>query len=152
MSVDPAIQKILDDMMAYMGTTYVNCNASTSQDSMAITQTFSSVDVQGNRVTYSAYTVGNRVSVSPASASMQAGKTQQFTASVTDPNGNPISGATFNWSLSAGALGTVDANGLYTAPATLTAASSEQVTAQMSGALSSATVTVNLQTNIGATG
>jgi len=52
---------------------------------------------------------GIKVSVSPASVTLSSGGTQQFTASVI---GTPNTGVT--WSASAG---TINANGLYTAPA-----------------------------------
>jgi uncharacterized protein YjdB len=93
--------------------------------------------------------MGNQVNIQPASANLQAGQTQQFTASVTDPDGNPVSGAVFVWMMSTGALGTVDANGLYTAPATLTTSSTEQLTATVQGSFSSAMITISLQTNLG---
>ena len=150
--LDPAIQDIFDAMAAYMGTTYNSSTASMVIDAVSTAQTFTCTDRLGNRQSYTTYAVGNKVTILPSSAALLAGQTQQFTASVTDPTGNPISGAVFVWSMSTGALGTVDANGLYTAPATLSAASTEQLTAQVQNAFSAATVNISLQTNIGMTG
>jgi len=147
--IDQGIQDIFDAMSAFMGTTYNTSTASVVIDGMSTTQTFACTDPQGNRQTYTTYALGNKVTVQPAGIALQAGQSQQFTASVTDPGGNPIAGATFVWTLSTGALGTVDSTGLYTAPASLTAASLEQLTATVQGSFSSAMVTISLQTNLG---
>jgi hypothetical protein len=68
------------------------------------------------------------ITVSPASASVQTGGTQQFTATGFDQFGNPMSPQpTFTWSVSGG--GTINSSGLFTAgstaggPFTVTAAS-----------------------------
>ncbi|MBI4543666.1 MAG: lamin tail domain-containing protein [Gemmatimonadetes bacterium] len=51
------------------------------------------------------------VTVTPASASIAVGGTQQFTASATDANGNPVA-TTFSWTSSNTVVATVDASGL----------------------------------------
>jgi hypothetical protein len=68
------------------------------------------------------------ITVSPASASVQTGKTQQFTATGYDKFNNPLSPQpAFTWSVGGG--GTISASGLFTAgstaggPFTVTAAS-----------------------------
>lgn len=53
------------------------------------------------------------VTVTPATASITAGTTQQFSATARDANGNIVT-TTFTWSSSNSAAATVDANGLAT--------------------------------------
>ena len=53
--------------------------------------------------------------VTPASVTMNAGTTQQFTATARDANNTVVSGVTINWTST---VGSIDANGLFTAPAT----------------------------------
>jgi len=67
-----------------------------------------------------------RVSVSPASASVQAGATQQFTAAVTGATNNAVV-----WTLNSSASqpGTISSAGLYTAPSSLTVPAQVTVTA-----------------------
>ena len=62
------------------------------------------------------------VDIQPTSASIRVGATQQFTATAKDVNGNPVSGATFSWSISFSGTATIDSNGLATAvaPGTVT--------------------------------
>ena len=56
------------------------------------------------------------VSVSPSSADLAAfGETVRFTATVTDQNGDPMTGVAVRWSSGASAIATVDATGLVTA-------------------------------------
>ena len=52
------------------------------------------------------------VVVSPATASLLVGLTQQFTAVAQDANGNPVPGQTFTWGSSQPLLASVDVNGL----------------------------------------
>jgi len=68
------------------------------------------------------------VDVSPSSATIQLGATQQFTATMKDANGNTLSGRTVSWETSDASIATVDVNGLVTAqavggPITITATS-----------------------------
>src|SRR6185436_4941786 len=59
------------------------------------------------------------VIVAPASATVAVGLTRQFTASARDQFGNALaSQPAFDWSLDAGSIGSVNAAGLYQAPAT----------------------------------
>ncbi len=83
------------------------------------------------------------VSLAPTTVSLNAGGTQQFTATVTG-SGNK----TVTWTLSCtntGNCGTIDGTGLYTAPATLNAADTVTVTGTSSAdntKLGTATVTL----------
>lgn len=77
------------------------------------------------------------VAVSPASATIETGQTQQFTAALTDLHGNPVS-APVAWTVSDPGVATIDGAGLATgvAPGTVT------VTATSGGASGSASLTV----------
>ncbi|HUI80200.1 MAG TPA: malectin domain-containing carbohydrate-binding protein [Bryobacteraceae bacterium] len=76
------------------------------------------------------------VSISPLTAALSAGQTQQFTPAIVGG-----SNLTVTWSLSLGA-GTI-ANGLYTAPATIGTVQTVTVTATLStGAHATATITL----------
>ncbi|HEV8399056.1 MAG TPA: Ig-like domain-containing protein, partial [Gemmatimonadales bacterium] len=68
------------------------------------------------------------VAVTPASASVLVGATQQLTATPLDADGNPLSGRVVTWASSNPAIASVDAAGLVTAvasgePVTITATS-----------------------------
>lgn len=52
------------------------------------------------------------VTVSPTAIAGTVGQTGQFTAAVTDPSGNPISGQKVSWSSSSSAVVTVDSTGM----------------------------------------
>ncbi len=79
------------------------------------------------------------VSVTPATVSLLAGRTQQFTAIVSGASNTAVT-----WSISP-VIGTINANGLYTAPATFLAESTVTVRATSVAETSRAgTATVNL--------
>lgn len=80
------------------------------------------------------------VDVSPDSALIEPGQTQQFTAVVTDLHGNVIPGAPVAWSSSSPVVATIDASGLATAvaPGTTT------ITATSGGASGTATLVVQV--------
>jgi hypothetical protein len=83
------------------------------------------------------------VTVTPATATVQAGTTRQFTAVVQNATGG------VQWSVDGGAgNGTVTAGGLYTAPTTVPAggAATVRATHAASGATDTATVTVSAPT------
>jgi hypothetical protein len=85
---------------------------------------------------------GIAVTVSPASATLLPSQTQQFTATVTGTANTAVT-----WSLNP-ATGTIDANGLYTAPASIPAAETVTVTAtSVADPTSLAAATVNLVSN-----
>ena len=54
------------------------------------------------------------VSVAPATATVFVGGTQTFTATALDAGGQPIAGVVFTWSVTDGAIASVNANGLAT--------------------------------------
>jgi chitobiase/beta-hexosaminidase-like protein len=79
------------------------------------------------------------VKLSPASASLLASQTQQFTATVTGASNTAVT-----WAFSP-AVGMLSSTGLYTAPATINAGQSVQVTAtSVADASQSASAVINL--------
>jgi uncharacterized protein YjdB len=78
------------------------------------------------------------VTVSPASASLAVGATQQLSASARDASGTAITGKTFTWSSSNTTVATVSSAGLVTARAS----GSATVTASVDGKSATASVTV----------
>jgi len=70
------------------------------------------------------------VTLTPASASLQAGQTQQLTATLKDANGNILTGRPVTWSSNSTSVATVSSSGLVTAKvagsATITATSEGQ--------------------------
>ncbi|MDX6385386.1 MAG: hypothetical protein QOK48_2959, partial [Blastocatellia bacterium] len=71
----------------------------------------------GTRVNGSAFTLCNpfiRIEVTPASAAIDAGAKQQFTAKAFNANGNEVSGVIFFWQSSNTGVATIDQNGLAT--------------------------------------
>ncbi|MDQ2932426.1 MAG: Ig-like domain-containing protein, partial [Gemmatimonadota bacterium] len=80
----------------------------------------------------------NAVSVSPASGSVQAGKTLQLSATLTDVAGNTVTGRTITWTSSATAAATVASTGLVSG----VAAGSTNVTAAADGNSTVAAITV----------
>ena len=79
------------------------------------------------------------ITVSPASASVQTGGTQQFTATAKDQYGQPLSPQpTFTWTVSGG--GSISSSGLFTAGPT--AGGPFTVTASSGGVSGTASVTV----------
>jgi hypothetical protein len=84
------------------------------------------------------------VQVSPTTVSLYASQQQQFTSTVT---GNTNTAVTWTYSPQ---IGTLTANGLYTAPASVTAAQTVSVTAtSQADTTKSATATVNLLPPVG---
>lgn len=78
------------------------------------------------------------VAVSPASANVAVGGTQQLTATPHDANGNPLTGRSVTWATSAAAVATVSANGVVTGVAT----GSATITATSEGQSGTAAITV----------
>ncbi len=84
------------------------------------------------------------IAITPAPASVAANGTQQFSASGKDQFGNVLSSQpAFTWSLQAGSVGSINATGLYTAPAT---SGSATVIAKSGSVQSTAGVTVTAGT------
>jgi len=104
------------------------------------TVTASSGGVNGTAsVTVTAPPVLTTITVAPASASVQTGKTQQFTATGYDQFGKPLSPQpSFTWSVSGG--GSISASGLFTASST--AGGPFTVTASSGSVSGTASVTV----------
>src|SRR5208282_3076771 len=64
------------------------------------------------------------VSVTPATATLYGGQTQQFTATVTNTSNTAVT-----WTISPAGTGTINSSGLYTAPATISTQQTVTVTA-----------------------
>ncbi|NTU61634.1 MAG: hypothetical protein HGA95_04865, partial [Caldiserica bacterium] len=65
---------------------------------------------------YEANVVGiDQIKVSPQEASVAFGKSAQFSATITDDNGNEISALKPTWSIAPETLGSIDKDGLFTA-------------------------------------
>jgi hypothetical protein len=82
-------------------------------------------DQWGNSQTSTSVVAGNRISLAPFGASLGPSQTQQFTATVTDNNGNPVPSPVLTWSVQG--TGAISQSGLYTAPATITANSMDTI-------------------------
>jgi len=78
------------------------------------------------------------VTVSPATASLVVGGTQQLTATLRDASGNVLTGRVVTWATSAAAVATVNGSGLVTAGA----AGSATITATSEGQSGTSAVTV----------
>ena len=78
------------------------------------------------------------IEVAPATADVAVGATRQFAATAKDQNGNVMTDVAFAWTSSNETVGTVDANGLFTA----LAAGSTTVTASAESVTGTAAVTV----------
>ena len=81
--------------------------------------------------------IAARVDVTPAAASIDAGTTQQFAATVLDLHGEPL-GASVTWASSSPVVATIDAGGLATGLATGTST----ITASAGGVSGTATLDV----------
>jgi hypothetical protein len=145
-SVSPTIAAVFDALKAVLAEdpNYTNVNSSASIDANGTSVSITISDKYGSSATYSERITTGRVFLDPTTASLGPGETAQFTATTLDGTGAPVP-ATVTWELQAGALGTVSATGLYTAPAAIAAPSSEQLTAK-DAANASATVMISLHT------
>ena len=86
----------------------------------------------------------DHVTVTPSTPGVKTSATQQFSATGYDQYENPISGLSFTWGAT---RGSVDATGLYTAPATVGA---DSVTAASGGISGQATVAVTADLHVAA--
>jgi len=145
-SLDPKVQAIFDALDAYIqGTSWANATASVMLTGSQTTHTITTADrTNSNGVSYTERIAGVRVTIDPMSVTLSPGQSQQFTAAAYNPDGSAASG-TFTWTLTQGAPGTLDANGLYTAPASLAGPASAQVNAAFSDGQAWASATVALQ-------
>jgi uncharacterized protein YjdB len=80
----------------------------------------------------------NAVVVSPGEATLFVGQTQELSATVTDANGDPLSGRPITWGTSSAAVATVSTSGVVTAVAPGTAT----ITATSEGKSGKSTITV----------
>jgi len=145
-AVDPQLQAIFDAMLAYMSDTYPTLNAFASFDANGTNVGVNVTDYSGNRWSYTEFIQGIRVTVEPMGTVLGPGGTQQFNATATNPDGSAVAGAAFVWTMQPGALGTISATGLYTAPATVAANGFDTIRCQHSGGVSWTTMTVSLTT------
>lgn len=142
--IDPKIGAIEDAMLAFMADQYINCNAGVNFDGAGQTFTITAEDQQRNRWTFTEYIGGGRVVVSPMNASLGPAEQTAFAATATNQDGAPVADAQFIWSISAGQFGTIDAAGVYTAPATITGAASDTVKCALKNSQSWTSVVVML--------
>jgi len=84
----------------------------------------------------------NSVAISPASGSVQEGKTLQLTATLSDVAGNTVTGRTITWTSSATSVATVTSSGLVSG----IVAGSANITATADGKSKSAAITVTAAT------
>ena len=106
----------------------------------------------GTTVVQSAPTPVASVTLSPSSASVQAGKTVQFSATTRDASGNILTGRTVTWTSGQSSVATVSSSGLVTGVAAGSAqitATSEGMTARASVTVSSASTNPGTVTNLG---
>lgn len=145
---DPALDAIFAAMVQYMGTSYITMACTVAFDGAGQRNTVNCTSPNGrDNWQYQQYFVGTQTMIAPTTASLGPGQTQQFSAQAVDASGNPVASPSFTWSLQPGAVGTVSATGLYTAPASITAAASDILRCSLDGANSWAQVTVNLRTS-----
>ena len=84
------------------------------------------------------------VSVTPASATLYGGQTQQFTAAVMSPSNTAVT-----WTISPAGVGTISVTGLYTAPASISTQEAVTVTATVqTNTIQSASATVTLMPSV----
>ena len=84
------------------------------QTQITATGTLSSQTVTSQPVTLTVLPQIGSVTVTPTSATIKVGAQQQFMASAKDVNGNPVTGAVFDWAISFSGVATIDQNGLAT--------------------------------------
>lgn len=80
------------------------------------------------------------ISLSPATATVTLGSTQQFTATVRDQFGNAYTGVPLTWTVTPATAGTISTSGLFTAGST---AVSGELTANFERIVATATVSVS---------
>lgn len=124
---------------------YNSCNASETYDGGGKNQTIIAYDPFGVKVNYALYTPGQRIVISPPSANLGPGGSQQFTAVAQNPDGTPVTPApTFVWSIIPGAVGSIDTNGLYRAPSSIPTNATDSCKCAAQGTQAYAVFTVSL--------
>lgn len=84
------------------------------QTQITATATASSQSVASSPVTLTVLPQIGSVTITPTNATIKVGGQQQFVATAKDVNGNPVTGAVFDWSISFSGVATIDQNGLAT--------------------------------------
>ncbi|CVK34100.1 Ig-like domain-containing protein [Methanoculleus bourgensis] len=112
----------------------------TAEGSATVTATAGDISGTAEVAVNPAPPVLTSISVSPAAPTIDAGDTQQFTATCYDQYGQTMPEVTVSWSSSNISVGTIESNGMFTA---LTAGSTT-VTASAEGISGQAVATVNL--------
>lgn len=128
-TLDPLIKDIFDAMEAYMAANTlpsVNCTATLS--GAGISESISATQQNGDSYTFQFFTKGVQTLIAPSTVSLGPGGEQQFTATANNADGSPVASPTFTWTLLSG-QGTLSPTGLYTAPATIAAASNATIKA-----------------------
>jgi hypothetical protein len=143
-AVPPEIQTVFDGLRAILASNpdFTNVNAYASVDATGNNVGVNITDKYGSSKQYSERATTGKVFLDPMSATAGPGATVQFAATTLDATGTAVP-ATVTWTLQAGALGTVSATGLYTAPATITGPAADYVTAK-DAANASATASIQL--------
>lgn len=132
-TIDPGIQAIFDAMFSYMQSISVpSCNSWANHTGNGVSYGISVTASDGSQVNHTYFLPGSKVTVTPTGGNVGPGETVQFAATATDSTGAEIAGASFTWSLQAGNPGSVDATGLYTAPAAVPYQTTALVTATLS--------------------
>jgi hypothetical protein len=132
-AMDPAIQAIFTAIESYMAANSLpqcSCNATASGAGM--NESISCTQLNGDSYTFTYFTKGTSIVITPAGVSLGPGGVQQFTATATAADGSPIAAAAFAWTLTSGP-GTCDATGLYTAPVTIDAAQNATIRCTLTG-------------------
>ena len=118
----------------------------TAMFALAGTYTLTAAISDGTQTITSGVTVkvkqaATRLQVTPATASVADGTTQHFLANVLDQFGDPLATQpSFTWSIKSGGVGTINHNGLFTAPKTKIGATTVQVHAGKLSATSTVSV------------
>jgi hypothetical protein len=92
------------------GVYYVNVTGTNTTTGLSVVN-----DTETITVTSAKEPVLTTITVKPETATLNVSETQQFTATAKDQFDNAMSGIAFEWSSSNEAVGTIDANGLFTA-------------------------------------
>ncbi len=95
----------------YVTVTAENITVSSGNHVMRVVFDAAGLNLNYVETSASSQQVLTSIAITPGSATLQTGGTQQFTAQAYDQNGNPMS-ASFNWSAS---CGSINSSGLYTA-------------------------------------
>jgi len=96
--------------------------------SATLTATYNAADGVRTATATISLLAPSSVTVAPATASLRGSQAQQFTSTTTNPAGGSVTYSIASATCPAGAFGSITAGGLYTAPASITAACAVTVT------------------------